>query len=152
MTRRVLMLMAMVGVMAGLQAQESGDLTVILNSYLAIHDQLANDKIDGVKAPAEKILAEANKLGERGTSLAQAAKAMTDPADLEGARKAFGPLSDAVIAATQNTRGDVKVAFCPMVNRSWLQKESTIRNPYYGATMLTCGEFRGAKIPDPAAR
>ena len=29
-----------------------------------------------------------------------------------------------------------------MVKRSWLQKDEKIRNPYYGSTMLECGEFK----------
>jgi hypothetical protein len=36
----------------------------------------------------------------------------------------------------------VKLAYCPMVRGSWLQKDETIRNPYYGKGMLTCGEFK----------
>jgi hypothetical protein len=28
------------------------------------------------------------------------------------------------------------------VNKSWLQKEGSIRNPYYGPVMPTCGEFK----------
>jgi hypothetical protein len=147
MVRRVLV-MAVIGLAVGLRAQGSGDMKVVLDSYLAIHDQLATDKADGVKAPAEAIVAEAGKMGEKGTALAKAAKALaavSSPADLAAARKAFGPLSDAVIEATKDARGDVKVAFCPMANASWLQKDATIRNPYYGTGMLTCGEFRAPK-------
>jgi hypothetical protein len=29
-----------------------------------------------------------------------------------------------------------------MVQKSWLQKGQTIANPYYGKSMLTCGEIR----------
>jgi hypothetical protein len=29
-----------------------------------------------------------------------------------------------------------------MVQRSWLQKDEKISNPYYGSAMLTCGEFK----------
>ena len=36
----------------------------------------------------------------------------------------------------------VKVAFCPMVRKPWLQTASAIDNPYYGKSMLTCGNFR----------
>jgi hypothetical protein len=36
----------------------------------------------------------------------------------------------------------VKVAYCPMVRKSWLQKDGTISNPYYGSSMQTCGEFK----------
>ena len=84
-------------------------------------------------------------MGDKGTALATAAKAMVSPADLVAARTAFGPLSEAVIEATKDSRGDAKVAFCPMVKASWLQKEATIRNPYYGSGMLTCGEFKTPK-------
>lgn len=145
MVRKVLVLLAAFGVVVGVGAQGTGDLKVVLDSYLAIGDQLANDKVDGVKAPADAIAAEAAKMGEKGTALAKAAKAMESPADLAAARKAFGPLSEAVIEATKDARGDVKLAFCPMANASWLQKDATIRNPYYGSGMLTCGEFRAPK-------
>jgi hypothetical protein len=29
-----------------------------------------------------------------------------------------------------------------MVKQSWIQKEGTVSNPYYGSTMLTCGELK----------
>ena len=36
----------------------------------------------------------------------------------------------------------MRLAYCPMVNKPWLQKDKEIRNPYYGAAMLTCGSFK----------
>lgn len=43
-------------------------------------------------------------------------------------------------------------AWCPMAfdNRgaAWLQAEEEIANPYFGARMLRCGEFRGTLGPD----
>jgi hypothetical protein len=54
-------------------------------------------------------------------------------------------LSDAVIAAAKaegwKDLPGMKVAYCPMAKRSWIQKEDAIRNPYYGKSMLTCGSF-----------
>lgn len=35
------------------------------------------------------------------------------------------------------------VAFCPMAPGSWLQRGPELRNPYYGAQMLRCGELMG---------
>jgi hypothetical protein len=29
--------------------------------------------------------------------------------------------------------------YCPMVKANWLSKEAAVKNPYYGASMLTCG-------------
>jgi hypothetical protein len=77
--------------------------------------------------------------------MVKAAKAVGDAADLKAARVAFGELSDAVIAAGKaegwKDTPEVKVAYCPMAKKSWVQKESEIRNPYYGTAMLTCGSF-----------
>jgi Cu(I)/Ag(I) efflux system membrane fusion protein len=78
--------------------------------------------------------------------MAKAAKAVAAATDIKAAREAFGPLSDAVIAAAKaegwKDLSDVKLAYCPMVKQSWLQKEEKIHNPYYGTAMATCGEFK----------
>ena len=37
---------------------------------------------------------------------------------------------------------DVKLAYCPMADKPWLQKDKDIKNPYYGSAMLTCGSFK----------
>jgi len=123
-------------------------LTAIIESYLQIHGQLTTDKTDGVKAAAAAIVKQAETMGANGAAIGKAAAAVASAADLKAARQAFGPLSDAVIAAvsasgpaTSKELG-LKLAFCPMVNRSWLQKDEKIRNPYYGSTMLECGEIK----------
>lgn len=124
----------------------SEDLKAIVASYLEIHEQLANDKIDGVKGPARAIAERAASMGKRGEPIAKAASALAGAGDVKGAREAFGALSDAVIAAGNAEQwkdtSPVKLAYCPMVNRSWLQKDDKIRNPYYGSQMATCGEFK----------
>jgi hypothetical protein len=141
-----LVVLAVVSLVSGVVAQGSADRASIVKSYLVIQDLLAGDKVDGIKAPAQAIEQQASGMGEQGVAMAAAAKALEAAADLKTAREAFGLLSDAVIDATKGQDlGDVRVAFCPMVNRSWLQKEATIRNPYYGSSMLTCGEFRDPK-------
>jgi hypothetical protein len=88
-------------------------------------------------------------MSEAGAGIVAGAKAVEEAADLKTARAAFARLSEAVIAAASargwKDLGDVKLAYCPMVNGSWLQREQQIRNPYYGASMLTCGEFKDPK-------
>ena len=125
--------------------QASDAMKAIVGSYLEIHARLAADKTDGITASAANIAKTASAMGERGAAIAKAAKAVEDAGDLKAARDAFGPLSEAVIAAAQaeGMQGlGVKQAFCPMVKRSWLQKEDKIRNPYYGTSMLECGEIK----------
>jgi Cu(I)/Ag(I) efflux system membrane fusion protein len=68
--------------------------------------------------------------------------------DLDAARKAFKPISHAVVAlATQVRSADAQLPFihffCPMVPEGggdWLQPDSQLLNPYFGSQMLRCGE------------
>jgi hypothetical protein len=127
-------------------AQASDAMKAIVGSYLEIHAQLATDKFDGIKGPAAALATRAEGLGEAGAGMAKAARTVGNAPDLKAARDGFGGLSDAVIAAAKaegwKDLSDVKLAYCPMVRRSWLQKGEKISNPYYGSAMLTCGEFK----------
>lgn len=139
-----LVLIGLVIASGGVSASES--LKAIVESYITIQSQLASDKIEDVKGPARAIAAQAVTMGKDGVDLARAANSLESASDLKSARNAFGALTDAVMAAGKaegwkDVEG-VRLAFCPMVKRSWLQKEEQIRNPYYGSGMLTCGEFR----------
>lgn len=140
---RKVILTAVLTLAAATGIAASDSVKAIVNSYLEMHAALAADKVEGVKAPAAAIAAEAGRMGASGATIAKAAKEVEQAKDLKAARTAFGPLSDAVIAAAKAANlGDVKVAYCPMVKQSWLQKEDKIKNPYYGSQMLTCGEFK----------
>ena len=118
----------------------------IVGSYLEIQGRLAADKVDGIKPAARAIGEQAARMGADGAAIVKAAKSVEDAADLKTAREAFGPLSDAVIAAGTaegwKDLPDLRVAYCPMVKKSWLQKDDAIQNPYYGTAMLTCGEIK----------
>ena len=130
----------------GVSVSASETLKAIVHSYLDVQARLASDKFEGVTAGARAIEQQAAAMGAAGEPIRKSAKALESARDVTAAREAFGALSDAVIAAG-NAQGwkdipDVRVAYCPMVKKSWVQKEPELRNPYYGATMLTCGEFK----------
>ena len=125
--------------------QSTDAIPSMVGSYLQIHALLSADKIDGVKPLASAIASNAESLGAQGAPVVKAAKALAAAPDLKTTRDAFGPLSDAMIAVAPPDRLKslgVKKAFCPMVSRSWLQKDDKIRNPYYGSSMLDCGEIK----------
>ena len=122
----------------------------VVQSYLQIQAGLAGDRFDDVKGPARNLASLAATLGKDGAELAKASTAFVAAGDLAAARTAFGPLSDAVIARVKadgsvDLAAGLKIGFCPMVRKSWLQREEQIRNPYYGAQMLTCGELKPVK-------
>jgi len=128
------------------QVQASDATKAIVAAYLDIHAALSSDKVDGVKPAADAIAREAARMGAPGDAIQKAAKALGSAADLNAARSAFGPLSDAVIAAAKadgwKDLPSLKLGYCPMVKQSWIQKEGKVSNPYYGSTMLTCGELK----------
>ncbi len=136
-----------IAVAAGATMLRAADgLKEVVGSYLEIQAQLATDKFEGVKPAATALAGRADAMGQAGAAIARAAKTVAAAADLKAARDSFGPLTDAVVAAAKadgwKDLGDVKLAYCPMVKQSWLQKEDTIRNPYYGTAMSGCGEFK----------
>ena len=118
----------------------------LVDPYVRVQTALAADKVDGVKADAAAIATAAGTLGEPAKPLAAAAKKLEGAANLADARKAFGEVSDALFAYAKATGSaipaGVKTAYCPMANKSWLQKGDKIQNPYYGSSMLDCGSFR----------
>jgi len=66
--------------------------------------------------------------------------------DLDDAREKFGTLSEAIDTYMKGFNltapEGVRVAYCPMAQKPWLQQGSMLANPYYGKAMPTCGEFR----------
>jgi protein SCO1/2 len=110
---------------------------------LAIHAALAHDTMVGVSLQA-KALRDAATAAHL-PALAAAAAELGRRATLDDARRAFGELGDQ-LAAYAKAHADVRaagirVAYCPMVRKSWLQKDGPVQNPYYGARMLACGEL-----------
>jgi hypothetical protein len=123
----------------------AGDaLLTMLDPYFRIQASLSDDKTEGVKADAVAIATAAKSMGEAGAPIAKAADALAGATDLGAARTAFSQLSDAVIAFSESTKAEagdnVHAMYCPMVKKQWLQKGDKVSNPYYGKSMLTCGE------------
>lgn len=110
--------------------------------YLHIQLALANDSIEGVADAATLIAVAAAALGDAGAAIAATAEALSAADSLRTARAVFGPLSDALIVYGEEVGfGELRIAYCPMVDKSWVQAAGDIRNPFYGSMMLTCGEF-----------
>jgi hypothetical protein len=118
----------------------------IVDPYLKVDEALAADSVEGVKANAGEIATAATALGPFAVKIDTAAVQLTAAADLADAREKFGVLSEAIDSYMTNQHLNppegVRVAFCPMVLKPWLQADGPIRNPYYGSQMLTCGSFR----------
>ena len=126
------------------------NLKLIVDPYLRIQVALNADSLGDSRNDASSLGTEAGKLGPGGAAIAAAAAALQKAADLQAARTAFAQLGDALMAYAKDTGAglgdDVNVAYCPMVQKYWLQKGETIQNPYYGKQMSDCGRIN-ATLP-----
>jgi Cu(I)/Ag(I) efflux system membrane fusion protein len=141
-------------------AQVSGDvgkkLESLYDAYFEVQKALAVDEMPSADT-AQTLSSTAAELSNSTDIPAGARKLTSDLAinaehlhhmDLAGARKAFKPISHAVVTlATQIRSEDAEQPFthfyCPMVpggGGDWLQPGGELLNPYFGSQMLRCGE------------
>ncbi len=134
----------------------------LYRAYFEAQDALASDNLDAGKAAIKRLDEVLGKVEEKQvplagrkdwaaskTRMAKAAKKGMVSRDLKDARTAFRDLSVDVIAVEkqfghQGSAVHFEV-FCSMAfgkGASWLQTSDKIRNPYYGASMLTCGSVK----------
>lgn len=139
----------------------------VYSAYLDAQDSLAADDLGGFAQAATDLrtslgfVEEAGLVGEPlGAWRRAAVKLRIDDAitDIAVARTHFEDMSEAVIALQRRFghRGSEtwNLAHCPMAfnNRGaeWIQRGTQINNPYFGASMLRCGDVREAFAPlDP---
>jgi hypothetical protein len=145
MTRVAMMTIVAVGLLSGVAA--AADLpAALVNPYLQVQTKLAADQFTGIATDAQAIATAATALGKDAEKIVASARKLGEAKDIAAARTAFGDVSVALADYAQKTKSgfgpDVKMAYCPMADKPWLQKEKDIRNPYYGAAMLTCGGFK----------
>ena len=119
----------------------------VLDHYLAIQKELAKDSIKGVDEHANAIAkaVKGDNMKMLSPDVAAQGEALAKANDLKAAREADKPLSASLIkylADNKAGKGMYHEAYCPMVKASWLQTEKTIKNPYMGKAMLSCGELK----------
>ena len=120
------------------------------SGYKELHDSLAAVEA-GVLSPAR--LKEWKVIDEQLMNRSMAAMKETDIKEL---RKHFEAVSEATIAMERafghSGKNSHYIMFCPMAleNRgaSWLQESESLLNPYFGASMLQCGETKETFAPE----
>lgn len=138
-------------------------LGALLQQYLNLQEALASDDFPTARMTGGTFAA-ALKKTDRGLLIGEAhdiwmealgmlnkgLNTVTAAKDIETARKGFEPLSIGTTLAVERLGVEIKgplfELFCPMAfdwkGAAWLQQDKDIRNPYFGAMMLKCGEVR----------
>lgn len=78
--------------------------------------------------------------------LANTSSGIASKADLGAQRIAFAELTEPMLALVRTRPGSVPIYLdhCPMYEggSDWLSRDKAIRNPFYGAQMMTCGSVK----------
>ncbi len=138
---------------------EANPFQAIYDSYFSVKDALVKTDAAAAAAKASALIAaldaikmETLKPGEHTVwmnelkDLKTAAQQIAGSKAIEKQRAAFATLSPHVYALAKASAPTGKIYYqnCPMYNdgrgANWLSKESGIKNPYYGAMMLSCGK------------
>jgi membrane fusion protein, copper/silver efflux system len=121
--------------------------------YQTLHDSLSGVE-KGALSPAR--LKEWQALDKQ---LMNRSMAAMKESDIKELRKHFEAVSEAIIALERafghSGKNSHYVMFCPMAleNRgaSWLQESEGLLNPYFGDSMLRCGETKETFAPEGSA-
>jgi len=106
-----------------------------LNSYLKLEDALAGDDFNS----ATKIHSQICK--GLGHYKEQYKGCENKNENIDQLRESFKSLSVLHVDRVDKKKlQDFQVMECPMAKAKWIQEKGDVKNPYYGKSMLTCGQ------------
>lgn len=121
----------------------------LLPLYYNIKDALVSGNATVASSKASELVnalntPEAKKItGDKGDGLLEHAGKIAESKNLKSQREYFAILSTEMIALAKGsklTAEPIYELYCPMKKESWLSSSATIKNPYFGNAMLTCGK------------
>ena len=123
---------------------------MILEEYFKIQSSLAQDTTEGIDTAAKAIAHHTHQakvsdpeLGDLLSGIQKAAHQIQGK-EIKAARDEFFNLSKPLLIYLNKFYSGEKVNFrffCSMANKGWIQSEKDTKNPYYGKSMLDCGEL-----------
>ncbi len=144
---------------AKVEVQKVNQLKAVFDNYFAVKDALVKTDGNTASTKATALLSAINavKMETLTTdehtvwmkvlkSIKEDAEHISDTKDAGHQRDHFATLSKSIYELIKVTKQDTPTYFqhCPMANdgkgADWLSKENTIKNPYFGSMMLSCGK------------
>lgn len=136
-------------------------ITVVADAYFKVKNALVNDDINQAKTAAENLIKSISAVDmtllkgpahERWmnilTPLMSHTRTMQHAKNIEDMRTQFSGVSEMIIEMTETfglLKPEVYKEYCPMAFNNkggyWLSETDEILNPYFGASMLHCGEI-----------
>ncbi len=130
----------------------------VVAEYLGVVEPLGEEKPETPPARVDGLLGAIDALARRAEG-ADAGRLAAQARDAVGAlrgqttqrqRELLKPASAAIIAIvdamapSRALASDLYVAHCPMVDAQWIQRSTTLANPYYAEDMKECGTIERA--------
>ena len=157
----------LVAVFAALSLQavaQISNLQSLFNSYYSIKNALIKDDAEAASKSAGTFVNEVQNFTMKPLSSAEQtafisvkeklrynAQHISEVKKLDHQREHFSALSDDMYKLAQATSSSllnaVYLDYCPMKNQYWLSDDKKIQNPYYGSSMLTCGNVEKTIMP-----
>lgn len=134
----------------------------VLESYLTLKNALVSDDFEKSVESAKQYQTALSKINmsifkgeahnvwmERSKLMKNSILAITNAKDLADVREHFVPLSEQMIMLIKSfnvNNQTIYIQHCPMANNDqgagWLSTTKEVENPYFGASMLKCGEVK----------
>lgn len=120
---------------------------VPLDQYLRIKDALVSSNALEAQSAARQ-LDSLWTIASPGNQLLSSVRQIAASADLEAQRLAFHLLTQAYLVSLESAplSDSLYLQFCPMAfdyeGATWISRERTVMNPYFGDEMLNCGVVR----------
>ncbi len=121
----------------------------LLSSYYNIKDALVSGNANVASSSAEEFVKAASSADEKTLpaenkeALLKSANQLAKSKDIKKQRELFADFSTdmaTMAKAVKLSPNPVYQQYCPMKKASWLSSNKTIKNPYFGNAMLTCGK------------
>ncbi len=140
--------------------QEANPLSEVYDTYFAVKNAMVETDAATASSNANNLLSAINDVKMDQLSidvhkiwmknletLRNVTQAIANSTDVEKQRNYLDSLSKNLYEMMQVSKQDTPTyyQFCPMANggkgANWLSKDETIKNPYYGSQMLSCGRI-----------
>ncbi len=141
------------------EVQEVNQLKAVFDNYFVVKDAMISSNGNATSIASKELLVSINNVKMDKlemdvhmvwmkvlNQIKEDAEHIADTKDIKHQREHFTTLSKDIYALLKVAKYDVPVyfQFCPMYNdgkgANWLSKENTVKNPYYGSMMLSCGK------------
>jgi DNA-binding transcriptional regulator WhiA len=141
-----------------IQAQTGAKIPAVLTQYYAVKNSLVAGDAARAGTSATEFVKAVNAVDTKTLTATEQklfqslqAKLLADAGliaaskDIAKQREIFALLSTNMISLAKTAKisdATIYVDYCPMKKSSWLSEDKSIKNPYYGSSMLACGSVK----------